>query len=415
VLGFRSSSSEQGRGFASWRAGSRSSAASSEQRDTLLPVKVGIVVPYSWSFWGAVVEHAELQAQALRDLGVDTRTIMGNDPPGQFTRALHPRVGRDGPPPADVLPMGRSAIVPANASLPNIIIGPRSVLRVKRVLERERFDLIHVHEPMTPVLSIGALALTRSPVVATFHASGELSWTTLGMPLWGFLLDRIDVRIAVSERARATAEQYAPAEYEVIPNGVLIPPEADPSNRENRILFVGRQEARKGLPVMLRAWPEIHRRTGARLRVIGADPLAVRLLMARQRIPDTGIDLFGFLPQEQLTKELLSAKALAAPSLGGESFGMVLTRAFACGTPVVASDIEGYRDVMSPEVGFTIPPGDSVALTDALVELLADEERRCRFGAAARLVAEERYSWGEVARRLVGVYERVLGRVPAAA
>jgi phosphatidyl-myo-inositol alpha-mannosyltransferase len=378
-------------------------------------VKVGIVVPYSWSFWGAVVEHAELQAQALRDLGVDTRTIMGNDPPGQFTRALHPRVGRDGPPPEDVLPMGRSAIVPANASLPNIIIGPRSVLRVKRVLERERFDLIHVHEPMTPVLSIGALALTRSPVVATFHASGELSWTKLGMPLWGFLLDRIDVRIAVSERARATAEQYAPAPYEVIPNGVLIPPEADPSHRENRILFVGRQEARKGLPVMLRAWPEIHRRTGARLRVIGADPLAVRLLMARQRIPDTGVDLFGFLPQEQLTKELLSAKALAAPSLGGESFGMVLTRAFACGTPVVASDIEGYRDVMSPEVGFTIPPGDPVALTDALVELLADEERRCRFGTEARRVAEERYSWGEVARRLLAVYERVLGRVPAAA
>jgi phosphatidyl-myo-inositol alpha-mannosyltransferase len=378
-------------------------------------MKVGIVVPYSWSFWGAVVEHAELQAQALRDLGVETRTIMGNDPPGQFTRALHPRVGRDGPPPPDVIPVGRSAIVPANASLPNIILGPRSVLRVKRALERERFDLIHVHEPLTPVLAIGALAMTRSPVVATFHASGELGWTKLAMPVWGFLLDRIDARIAVSERARGTAERYAPAEYEVIPNGVLIPPEADPSGRENRILFVGRQEARKGLPVMLEAWPEIHRRSGARLRVIGADPLAVRLLMARQRIPEAGIDVLGFLPQDELTEELLSAKALAAPSLGGESFGMVLTRAFACATPVVASDIEGYRDVMAPEVGFTIPPGDPAALTDALVELLADEERRCRFGATARRVAEEQYSWDEIARRLLRVYERVLGRVAAAA
>ncbi len=261
-------------------------------------MKVGIIVPYSWSFWGAVVEHAELQAEALQRLGVETRTIMGNDPPGQFTRALHPRVGRDGPPPPDVIPVGRSAIVPANASLPNIILGPRSVLRLKRVLEREQFDLIHVHEPMTPVLSIGALALTRSPVVATFHASGDLAWTTPGMPLWGFLLDRIDARIAVSEQARATAQRYAPADYEVIPNGVLIPPEADPSNREHRILFVGRQEARKGLPVMLRAWPEIHRRTGARLRVIGADPLAVRLLLARARIPETGIDMLGFVPQE---------------------------------------------------------------------------------------------------------------------
>jgi phosphatidylinositol alpha-mannosyltransferase len=378
-------------------------------------VKVGIVVPYSWSFWGAVVEHAELQAQALRDLGVETRTIMGNDPPGQFTRALHPRVGRDGPPPPDVIPVGRSAIVPANASLPNIILGPRSVLRVKRALERERFDLIHVHEPLTPVLAIGALAMTRSPVVATFHASGELGWTKLGMPVWGFLLDRIDSRIAVSERARGTAERYAPGEYEVIPNGVLIPPGADPAGRENRILFVGRQEARKGLSVMLDAWPEIHRRTGARLRVIGADPLAVRLLMARQRIPEAGIDVLGFLPQERLTEELLSAKALAAPSLGGESFGMVLTRAFACATPVVASDIEGYREVMSQDVGFTIPPGVPAALVDELVELLADEERRCRFGQTARRLAEERYSWDEVARRLLGVYERVLGRVAAAA
>jgi phosphatidyl-myo-inositol alpha-mannosyltransferase len=378
-------------------------------------MKVGIVVPYSWSFWGAVVEHAELQAEALRGLGVETRTIMGNDPPGQFTRALHPRVGRDGPPPPDVIPVGRSAIVPANASLPNIILGPRSVLRVRRTLERERFDLIHVHEPMTPVLAIGALAMTRSPVVATFHASGELAWAKAGMPVWGFLLDRIDARIAVSERARASAERYSPADYEVIPNGVLIPPEADPAAREQRILFVGRQEARKGLPVMLRAWPDVHRRTGARLRVIGADPLAVRLLIARQRIPDEGIDVLGFLSQERLTEELLAAKALAAPSLGGESFGMVLTRAFACATPAVASDIEGYRDVMTPETGITVPPGEPAALADALVDLLADEDRRRRLGLAARRLAEERYSWDEIGRRLLRVYERVLERVPAAA
>ncbi|HZM19606.1 MAG TPA: glycosyltransferase family 4 protein [Gaiellaceae bacterium] len=378
-------------------------------------MKVGIVVPFSWSFWGAVVEHAELQAEALRGLGIETRTIMGNDPPGQFTRALHPREGRDGPPPPDVIPVGRSAIVPANGSLPNIILGPRSVWRIKQALERERFDLLHLHEPLTPTLCIASLAMTKCPVVATFHASGELGWARMSIPVWGFLLDRIDARIAVSEQARASANGYSPADYEVIPNGVLIPPEADPAGRENRILFVGRQEARKGLSILLRAWPEIRRRTGATLRVIGADPLAVRLLMAKLRTPSDGIEILGFLPQERLTEELLGAKAMAAPSLGGESFGMVLTRAFACATPVVASDIEGYREVMTSEVGISVPPGDPAALADAMTMLLADERARCQAGLAARRLAEERYSWDGIARRLVGVYEKALGRVPVAA
>src|ERR687896_922683 len=267
---------------------------------------------------------------------------------------------------------------------------------------------------MTPVLAAGALALTRSPVVATFHASGNLAWTKPGMPVWGFLLDRIDARIAVSERARETAMRYAPADYEVIPNGVLIPPEADPAGREHRILFVGRQEARKGLPVMLRAWPEVHRRTGARLRVIGADPLAVRLLIARERISEAGIDVLGFLSQERLTQELLAAKALVAPSLGGESFGMVLTRAFACATPAVASDIPGYREVTTREASITVPPGDPRALAQATIALVEDEARRRALGAAARELARERYAWPDVAARLAGIYELVAGRSAAA-
>jgi phosphatidyl-myo-inositol alpha-mannosyltransferase len=372
-------------------------------------MKVGIVVPYSWSFWGAVVEHAELQADALRRRGIDTRTIMGNDPPGSFTRVLHPRLGRHGHPPPDVLPVGRSVIVPANGSLPNIVLSPRTVFRMHRALERERFDVLHLHEPMTPAICIAALALARVPCVATFHAHGALGWMKVGKPVWGFLADRLDHRIAVSPHSRDTAAAWLPGEYEVLPNGVLIPPEADAHNREHRILFAGRQEPRKGLHVLLRAWPEISRRTGARLRIVGADPLAVRLLLTRERIPDEAIDVLGFLSQDELTSELLRAKLLVAPSLGGESFGMVLTRAFACATPVVASDIDGYREVMTKETGVSFSAGDEQALTEAVAGLLADEPRRAALGEGARRIAVERYSWDDIARRLVEIYEQAAG------
>ena len=148
-------------------------------------MKIGIVVPFSWSFWGAVVEHAELQAAALEQRGHDVRLIMGNDPPGQFTRVLHPRVGRHGNPPANVIPVGRSVIVPANGSLPNIVLSPRSIFRVKSVLERERFDLLHLHEPMTPAICVATLAVATCPIVATHHASGELGWMKGGCPHLG--------------------------------------------------------------------------------------------------------------------------------------------------------------------------------------------------------------------------------------
>ncbi len=372
-------------------------------------MKIGIVVPFSWSFWGAVVEHAEAQAAALEDLGHEVRLIMGNDPPGQFTRVLHPRVGRHGNPPPNVIPVGRSVIVPANGSLPNIVLSPRAYFRIRQALERERFDVLHLHEPMTPTICLSALIMARTPLVATFHASGELGWMRYGGPIWGFLIDRIDHRIAVSERARESQRRWLPGEYDVIPNGVLVPESASPGDREHRIVFAGRQEPRKGLQVLLRAWPEIRERTGLRLTVAGADPLAVRLLLTRLRMPDEGVDIVGFLDQSELTRTLLEAKALVAPSLGQESFGMVLTRAFACALPAVASDIPGYGEVLEPEASVAVPPGDVSALVEAVCALVEDEPRREAKGEAARRLAMERYAWPTIARRLVAVYEDVTG------
>lgn len=381
---------------------------------TILPaVRIAVVVPYSWSFWGGVIEHADHQARSLIELGHDVRVLCGTDPPGTFTRVLHPRVGRLEPPPDYVMPLGRSVIVPANGSLPNIILSPRAVGRLRRILERGRFDVVHVHEPMTPVPGTAALALARAPLVGTFHASGELRWLRPARIAWGFLLERFDHRIAVSEQARDSAARWFPGEYEIVPNGVLIPGHADPNDRDDTVVFVGRQEPRKGLHVLLRAWPTVHRETGARLRLVGADPLAVRLLVARERIDATGVDVLGIVDEALLTDELRRAKLLAAPSVGGESFGMVLTRAFACATPAVASDIPGYREVLTPETALAVPPGDPRALAQAILALLEDEPRRAALGAAARELARERYAWPDIARRLARIYDLVAGR-PAA-
>jgi phosphatidylinositol alpha-mannosyltransferase len=378
-------------------------------------MKIGIVVPFSWSFWGGVVEHAELQAAALEARGHDVRLLMANDPPGQFTRALHPRIGRHGEPPPNVIPVGRSVIVPANGTLPNICLSPRSHFRIRSTLAREQFDVLHLHEPMTPTICVSTLATATCPIVATHHASGDLGWMKLGLPWWGFLLSRIDHRIAVSERARESIERWLPGPTEVVPNGVPIPDRPGPEERDHAILFAGRQEQRKGLHVLLRAWPEIRERTGLTLRICGADPLAVRLLQARLRVPDDGLEVLGFLTQDDLTTAMSSVKALVAPSLGGESFGMVLARALACGTPVVASDIPGYREVVTPETSISPVPDDPAALRAAIEEMVSDEPRRRAMGLAARELAVARFGWADIARRLEGIYAGLVERRPEAA
>jgi len=370
-------------------------------------MKVGIVVPYSWSFGGGVVDHADAQRRALDAVGVETRLLIGNDPPGSFSRVLHPRQGRPGPPPPGVIPLGRSVVVPGNGALSNLVLSPRAVPQLRRAFAREHFDLIHVHEPLAPMLSPAALALWDGPAIATFHAAGNSSWRRLAEPLWGFLLERIDLRVAVSEQARLAAAPFAPGPYVVIPNGVEIPDGIDSGDRADRIVFAGRHDPRKGLPVLLRAWPRL-RGSGTRLRVLGADPLAVRLLLARLRLSEEGIDILGYVADETLTQELAAAKLLVAPSLGNESFGMTITRAFACAVPVVASDIPGYREVVTEDTGALVPPGDPDALAETIAALLADEPARVERGRAARERAATEYAWPLLARRLVDCYEGVL-------
>jgi phosphatidylinositol alpha-mannosyltransferase len=370
-------------------------------------VKVGIVVPFSWSYWGGVVEHAEHQAASLRDRGHDVTIVMGNDPAGRLTRLLHPRTGRHGELPPGIIPVGRSVVVPANGSLPNIVLSPASVGRVRRVLAEERFDVVHLHEPMTPALCVAALAFAQCPIVVTHHAHGDLAWMKPAMRAWGFLMDRVDARIAVSPMAAESAARWIPDDYRVIPNGVLAPEHADPTDRDHTVVFIGRHDPRKGLSVLLRAWPEIHRATGARLRLIGTDPLQYRLLHARMRFDEAGIDVLGIVPNEVRTHELERAKLTVAPALGGESFGLVLAEAFACATPAVASDIPGYAAVAIPEAARLVPPDDPAAVAAGVIDVMSDEPRRIEMGRLARKHAIANYAWADIARRLEAVYLEV--------
>ena len=370
-------------------------------------MKIGIVVPFSWSYWGGVVEHAEHQAAALRRRGHDVRILMGNDPPGAFTRFLHPRSGRHGPLPDGIIPVGRSVVVPANGSLPNIILSPRSITRIRSILEEERFDVVHLHEPMTPTVCVATLAYAKCATVTTHHASGDLGWLRYGIHFWGFLMDRVDARIAVSPTAAESANRWLPADYRIVPNGVLVPGDAEPAERDHTIVFVGRHDPRKGLAVLLRAWPRIHAETGARLRLIGTDPLQYRLIHARLRFDESGIDVLGIVPNEVRTHELQRAKVFVSPALGAESFGLVIAEAFACATPVVASNIPGYAAVATPESALLVPPNDPDALAEAVIAMIGDEERRVAMGAAARQHAVANFSWDDIARRLEEVYDEV--------
>lgn len=372
-------------------------------------MKVGIVVPFSWSFWGGVVDHADHQARTLRELGVDARLLVGNDPPGRLTQLLHPRPGRHDPPPDYVIPMGRTVIIPANASLANIVLSPRAMVRMRRVLKEEQFDVLHVHEPLAPILSAFALAIADCPTVVTCHSSGG-RWYPIGGALWGRLLRQsFDYRIAVSEQARLAAAPHVGGSFETIPNGIVVGPEPTLGNREHVALFVGRHEPRKGLHVLLRAWPEIAEQTGARLRIVGADPLAARFMMRRLGLNEDSVDVLGIVPREELTRQLSLAKVLVAPSLGGESFGIVLAEAFAAGVPAVASAIGGYVEVADDTTGVLVPPGDKDELVAATIGLLSDEERRQALGAAARSRVVERYDWDAIGRRLLGIYELLTG------
>lgn len=341
-------------------------------------MRVALVCPYSWSVPGGVQTHVAGLAAALRGHGVEVEILAPADEPTDA-----------------VLPLGRSVPIPSNGSVQRVALGPAAVARTVRAVRGRGYDVVHVHEPMLPWACLAAIAAAPVPVVGTFHMFRfELLWYRIFGPVVRRAAARLDARIAVSEAARSYVARTLPGHYDVIPNGIDHDALAALEGQRGggRILFVGRPEPRKGLPVLLDAF-----------RRLPGEPELV--LVGPQGEHGERVHALGRIPDEELRQELARADLLCAPSLGGESFGLVLAEGMAAGLPVVASAIPGYVDVLPERCGRLVQPGDAAALAGALEELLADEPLRRALGAEGRREAQ-RFAWPRVAERVLEVYER---------
>jgi phosphatidyl-myo-inositol alpha-mannosyltransferase len=356
----------------------------------------------------------EALAEEFLGRGHDVRVLAPYDPPGRVSRATHRAAAEEREIADYVMPLGRTVGFGANGSVSNLapwFYG--GYVKPRRAVRKGEFDVIHVHEPIVPLTGWNAtLGARETPVVGTFH-----TYSTKALPnhiATGLgarrMFNRLSARIAVSEAAAWTGRRWYGGEYTVIPNGVDVgaaPLTPSVPGEELRILFVGRPEERKGLPILLTAFGALVEHVPCRLTVIGAEREDVLRFLPDPELM-AAIDVQGRVAGEALWSELHAADVLCAPSLSGESFGMVLTEAFAAGTPVVASGIAGYSDVVTDGVdGVLVPPADPQRLAEELQRLHHEPERLRAMGLAARHSAQ-RYAWPRVADQVTAVYERAM-------
>jgi phosphatidylinositol alpha-mannosyltransferase len=311
--------------------------------------------------------------------------------------------------------IGRPTGVRANGSVAPVALSPAAAVRAERLVRRGTFDLVHLHEPTAPVAGYGILLAGRVPIVGTFHRSGTDAAMRLARPVLSVLCRRIRIRTAVSAAARDTAARACGGSYEVLFNGVELErftsarPCEDPRGRP-AVVFVGRHEPRKGLEVLLDAFTRVP--DPAVLWVIGDGPATET---ARRHHPESErVRWLGRLGDQEVSERLVGAAVLCAPSLGGESFGVVLLEGMAAGCAVVASDIEGYRAAAGGHAAL-VQPGDPTGLAGALERALADARAGRGLSApeARRAAVEHAASWSmdSLAERYTEVYERALSPV----
>jgi phosphatidylinositol alpha-mannosyltransferase len=365
-------------------------------------VRVGLVCPYSLDVPGGVQSHVRGLAEALIGLGHDVSVLAPSESDDL---------------PSYVVPAGRAVPVPYNGSVARVSFGPVTAARVRRWLHDGAFDVLHLHEPATPSLSLLALWAAECPVVATYHTSNERSRAlSATAAILRPSLEKVSARIAVSEHARDTLVTHVGGEPVVIPNGVYVDrfasaePRADWRGDGGTVAFVGRLgEPRKGFEVLARAFGKAAAgRPGCRLLVVGGGDVAE----ARELLPEGVRDQALFLgPVDDHDKAvaLRTADVYVAPNTGGESFGIVVVEAMAAGTTVLASDLPAFRRVLADGTcGELFTTGDADELASRLTALLDDPARRAALDAAARGVVR-RYDWSTVAGRILRVYETVAG------
>ena len=372
-------------------------------------MRIGITCPYTWDVPGGVQAHVRDLSAHLIGLGHDVSVLTPVDDPDEARL------------PPYVLSAGRAVPVPYNGSVARLVFGPLSLTRTRRWLREGEFDVLHVHEPTVPSVSMLACFAASGPMVATFHTATARS---RALQVFGTALqpalEKISARIAVSAAARRVVVEHLGADAVLIPNGVDVVrfDGAQPlpgRSAAPTVVFLGRiDEGRKGLAVLLEALPELVRLVpGVRLLVAGPGNCDD----VREAVPRSlrdRVELLGLVSDADKPSVFASGQVYCAPNTHGESFGIVLVEAMATGTPVVASALEAFRRVLDEgRAGVLVPVRDAGALAAALGALLCDPPRQARLAASAREVVRA-YDWASVTRQVLDVYETVADTAPPA-
>jgi len=375
-------------------------------------VKIALVSPYDFAHPGGVVLHISCLEHYFTQMGHEVKVI------APASRAI-PDFGDR------FIPIGRPRPIPSSGSIARVTVSIWLAPKIREVLEREKFDIIHFHEPLMPMLCTSILRLSQTANIGTFHASYGKPGYNFARPIGKWILRRwfrkLDGKIAVSRPAMEFAHEHFPGYYNIIPNGVDVEhfsPDVAPieefKDGKLNILFVSRLEKRKGLNYLLQAFRQVKEEIpDSRLIVVGP---GTRLRRRYERyVARTGLKdvvFVGLVSYDDLPRYYQTADVFCAPAIGSESFGIILLEAMALGKPIVASNIEGYASVISRGVdGLLVPPADKDQLAQALIALLNDEALRREMGAQGRIKALE-HSWERIARRVFAYYVRVLSEPP---